>query len=129
MLKRLRSFVLIAIAAVAGAVGGRMFAQMRAARMHPEAVPAGDSGIRLRVQDLVPGIVAAFRVSEPPWSWLHVPGWLAAFTVNFAAAALAGDLGRLREMFEAGGISLGDGWDEPAADWTVAGDPPPTANV
>jgi len=131
MLRRLRSFVLIAIAAIAGAVCGRMFAQMRAARLDADAFGGADRGIRLRPQDLVPGVVAAFRVSEPPWSWLHLPGWLAAFGVNFAAAALAGDLGRLREMFESGGISLGDSWADPpsAANWSVAEDPPPTANV
>lgn len=132
MLKRLRSLLLIAIGAIAGAVCGRIFAQMRAARLDPDAAaPLAEHGIRLRPQELVPGVVAALRVGEAPWSWLHVPGWLAAFAVNFAAAALAGDLGRLREMFEAGGISLNDSWVEPAHDaqWTVAEDPPPTATV
>lgn len=131
MLRRVRSFILIAIAAVAGAVCGRVFARMRAARQDPDAVVEADTGIRLRPQDFVPGLVAAFRVSEPPWSWLHVPGWLAAFSVNFAAAALAGDLGRLRELFEAGGLSFGESWMDNSAvsEWTIEEDPPATANV
>lgn len=129
MLRRIRSFVLIVIAAIAGAVCGRAFAQMRERSEQPFAEDASPGnglwagGLRLRPQDIVPGIVAAFRVSEAPWSWLHIPGWLAAFVVNFAAAALSGDLRRLRDLFEAGGITLGDPWqDERAAD--VNGDAP-----
>lgn len=131
MVRRLRSFILIAIAAIAGAVCGRIFARMRAAQQDPSAVVEHDPGIRLRPQDFVPGLVAAFRVSEPPWSWLHVPGWLAAFSVNFAAAALAGDFSRLRELFEAGGLSFDKPWADRSAvsEWTIEEEPLTTAHV
>ena len=42
------------------------------------------------------------RVRDRPWSWLHIPSWLAAFAVNFAVAAVGSDLQKLREMAEQG---------------------------
>ncbi len=101
MLRRLRLVLLVAIAAVAGAVAGRVAAEAR--RRHDAGEePAGLdlSAITVRPQDLVPGLVAALRVRDRPWSWLHIPSWLAAFGVNFGVAAVGGDLSRLREMAE-----------------------------
>jgi hypothetical protein len=43
----------------------------------------------------MPGLVAALRVHDRPWSFLHIPSWLAAFTVNFAFTALGRELGPL----------------------------------
>jgi hypothetical protein len=90
--------------------------------------PRGALGLRVRPQDVVPGVVAAFRVGDPPWSWFHIPRWLAAFGVNFATAALSGDLGRLRELFEAGGFPLGDRWREGHATPSWDADGPPDAD-
>jgi hypothetical protein len=101
MLRRLRFLFFVALAAVAGAVAGRIAAEARRRQEAGES-PAGLdlSKITIRVQDLVPGAVAAVRVRDTPWSWLHVPSWLAAFAVNFAVAAVGGDFSRLREMAE-----------------------------
>lgn len=101
MLRHLRLVILVAIAAVAGAVAGRVAAEARRRREAGEQ-PAGLdlSAITVRAQDLIPGLVAAVRVRDRPWSWLHIPSWLAAFGVNFGVAAVGGDLSRLREMAE-----------------------------
>ena len=130
MLRRIRSFVLISIAAIAGAVCGRAFAQMREQGESPLAGRGvRPSGLRIRPQDVVPGIVAAFRIGEAPWSWLHIPGWLAAFAVNFGAAALGGDIQRLRDMFERGGITLDDPWHEDDAGEVLHGEAVATWDV
>ena len=101
MLRHLRLFILVAVAAVAGAVAGRVAAEARRRRDAGEPVTDIDfSSITLRAQDLVPGLVAALRVRDRPWSWFHIPSWLAAFGVNFGIAAVGGDLSRLREMAE-----------------------------
>jgi hypothetical protein len=101
MFRHARNVILIVIAAAVGAVLGRWTAEARA-RLDkggdPLAIDLHD--LQIRPQDFVPGVVAAFRVGEPPWSWLHIPGWLAAFGTNFAAAAVGGDLDRLRHMAE-----------------------------
>src|SRR5690606_26043454 len=107
------------IAAIAGAAAGRAFAEARRRAEAGEDPTAIDlDSVRLRPQDLVPGVVAAFRVREAPWSWLHVPAWLAAFAVNFGASALAGDLQKIRGMFEESGLAaFGGGYrpdDRPA---------------
>jgi hypothetical protein len=101
MVRRLRTIVLVAIAAAAGALIGRLAAEARA-RLDAGEDPLGIDfrDIQLRPQELVPGFVAAFRVGEPPWSWLHIPAWLAAFGTNFVISAVGGDLDRLRKMAE-----------------------------
>lgn len=101
MFRRLRNLILIVLAAGVGALVGRWIAEVRArldAGDDPMAIDLHD--LQIRPQDFVPGVVAAFRVGEPPWSWLHIPAWLAAFGTNFAAAAVGGDLDRLRQMAE-----------------------------
>lgn len=101
MVGRLRSLVLIALAAGAGAVVGRWVVEARA-RVEAGEDPLGIDvrDLQVRPQDVIPGIMAGFRVGEPPWSWLHLPGWLVAFGANFLTAAVGGDLDRLREMAE-----------------------------
>jgi hypothetical protein len=106
---RIRSFVLILVGAVLGALAGRAFAQARRQQQAGEPVNVDPASLRVRPPEVVPGIVAGLRMGEAPWSWLHVPGWFAAFTVNFAGAALAGDFGRLRDMLEAAGITTAAG--------------------
>ena len=101
MFRRLRSLVFIAVAAGAGAVLGRWVIEARArveAGEDPLAIDIRD--LQVRPQDVVPGVLAGFRASEPPWSWLHLPGWLVAFGANFLTAAVGGDLDRLRQMAE-----------------------------
>ena len=101
MFRRLRSLIFVLAAAVIGAVLGRIAFRAR------ERMEAGESpldidpaAVRMRPQDFIPGLVAAFRVKDAPWSWFHIPAWLAAFAVNFGVGALGGDLARLKAQAE-----------------------------
>lgn len=134
MLDRLRQFAIAVIFGVLGAIAGRLAADFRrqqAAGEQPS--PPSLDGINLKPQDVVPGIVAAMRVTNRPWSWLHIPPWFAAFAVNFGVVAFARELRSFESMGrdalggltgEAGegggtedGTGDGDGWSgaEPAA--------------
>jgi len=97
---RIRFLLFIAVAAIAGAVLGRVAAEVRRQQEAGEPVDVSLNTVKIRVQDLVPGLVAAARVRDTPWSWLHIPSWLAAFGVNFGVGAVGGDLSRIREMAE-----------------------------
>lgn len=97
---RIRFLLFIALAAVAGAVAGRVAAEVRRQQEAGEPVNISIRDLKIRAQDLVPGLVAAARVRDTPWSWLHIPSWLAAFGVNFGVGAVGGDLSRIREMAE-----------------------------
>ncbi len=99
-MRRIRTLLFVIIAAVGGAVAGRMAADARRKREAGEPFQPG--AVTLKPQDLIPGIVAAMRVRDKPWSLLRVPSWLAAFAVNFAVGAVGSDLQRLREMAERG---------------------------
>jgi len=121
--RRVFGILFAVLAGVAGAFAGRSVARMRrestavyASEVEAEAVSAEPV---LRPQDVIPGLVAALRVHDKPWSYLHIPAWLAAFTVNFAIAAMGRELGPL------GNAVLGDDdrgwrWRRPAARWTEA---------
>lgn len=101
MLGRLRTAIMVLIAAVAGAVLGRIVLEAR--RRQEAGLDPMDLDVKqitLRPQDLVPGIVAALRVNDAPWSWLHIPSPLAAFGVNLGVASFGGDLSSLREAVE-----------------------------
>ncbi|MGE3857415.1 MAG: hypothetical protein AB7G21_10720 [Dehalococcoidia bacterium] len=97
---RIRFLLFIALAAVAGAVLGRVAAEVRRQQEAGEPVDVSLETVKIRVQDVVPGLVAAARVRDTPWSWLHIPSWLAAFGVNLGVGAVGGDLSRIREMAE-----------------------------
>lgn len=133
MLKRLRFVLFIALAALGGALAGRVAAEARRKSEAGEDPASIDfAAIRVRPQDLVPGLVAAVRVHDQPWSWLHIPSWLAAFGVNFGVSAVGGDLSQFREMaeqaaFRFAGIELpgDDDLDIPAT--TTAADRPAEA--
>lgn len=117
MLRRLRSLILILLFALAGALLGRIAAEVRR-RQEAGEDPADIDirTIRIRPADLVPGLVAAVRVHDQPWSWLRIPSWLAAFSVNLAVAAVGGDLSRFRDMAERyafGLAGIGDDGDDP----------------
>ena len=107
MLRRLRKFALIIIAAGAGVLIGRGAAKSRArSKAGEDPLKLDKEDLEISPQDMAPGVIAAFRVGEPPWSWLHIPGWLAAFGTNFAVTAVGGDLDRLREVAEEYGLSF-----------------------
>lgn len=146
MLHRLRTAILVMIAAALGAVLGRVILQARG-RMDAGESPTDIDLDQLtpRVQDVIPGLVAAFRVKDAPWSWFHIPAWLAAFTVNLGVGAAGGDIAALkaraeRMAFEAVGLDarefgMGGGWDDteatasagdaPHATWGAPPPPPP----
>lgn len=101
MFGRLRTALFVLVGAAAGAVLGRVVLEAR--RRQEAGMDPMDIDIRrvtLRPQDLVPGIVAALRVNDIPWSWLHIPSPLAAFGVNLGVAAFGGDLASLRQAVE-----------------------------
>ncbi|RLT44259.1 MAG: hypothetical protein DWI58_01450 [Chloroflexi bacterium] len=105
-MRHIRFLLFIAIAAVAGAVAGRVAAQVRRQQESGEPIDISLSDVKIRAQDLIPGLVAAARVRDTPWSWLHIPSWMAAFGVNFGVGAVGGDLSRIREMAERAAFSF-----------------------
>lgn len=117
--RRLVGILLALGGAVGGAFAGRYVARMRQGHAEPEYVveakPEPSMG-GLRPRDVIPGLIAALRVHDRPWSYLHIPGWLAAFAVNFGLGAMGRDFGPL------GGSSPGGGWNwgRPQARWTEA---------
>jgi len=137
-MRRIRFLLFIAVAAVAGAVAGRIAAEVRRQQEAGEPIDISLSDMKFRAQDVVPGLVAAARVRDTPWSWLHIPSWLAAFGVNFGVGAVGGDLSRIREMAERAAFSFAgielphdedddDGDVEVAAVYSVVTDAPAPA--
>jgi hypothetical protein len=95
MFRRLFAVLFAIAAAILGAVIGRAAADLRRKSEAGEALHVEMDVASLRPRDVMPGLVAALRVHDRPWSYLHVPSWVAAFSVNFAFAALARELGPL----------------------------------
>lgn len=110
MFRWLRTLLLTLIFALAGAAAGRAWAEQRrrAEEGEPDLLdegPAAALDIALAqptAQELVPGLVAAMRVRDRPWSFLHIPPWLAAFAVNFLVTSMGGSL---VEILERAGFS------------------------
>lgn len=113
-MRRVRSLLFVLLAAALGAVLGRIALEARQKMDAGEAPTSVDlRHVTIRVQDVIPGLVAAFRVKDAPWSWFHIPSWLAAFGVNFGLTAVGGDITRLREQaervaFEVAGLDARD---------------------
>lgn len=106
MMRRIRSLLLIGLMAAIGAVAGRVIAEIRRQQESGEPIDISLSDIKIRAQDIVPGLVAAARVRDTPWSWLHIPSWMAAFGVNCGVGAVGGDLSSIREMAERAAFSF-----------------------
>lgn len=122
------------IAAALGVVLGRLVAGLRREAQGEEPMPFDAAALVPRPQDVVPGLVAALRVSDAPWSALHVPPWLAAFVVNFALIALGREIAPLLRTFGIGGDEEDEDARARTSDlWTVEADrtpvptPPPPA--
>ncbi len=98
MIRRLRTLLFALLFAVLGAVAGRVASDIRRQQAAGEEPQLNLDGINLRPRDIAPGVVAAMRVSSRPWSLLHIPPWMAAFSINFAIAAFARELGPLGRM-------------------------------
>lgn len=99
MLRRLLTIMLALLAALAGAFAGRAVADLRRQSAAGQALAFNTQAADLKPRDVIPGIIAALRVRDRPWSYLHIPAWLAAFGVNFAVAALS------RELHPFGGMT------------------------
>ncbi len=99
MIRRLRQLLIAVMFGVLGAAAGRVASDMRnqqAAGEEPSQINL--DSIDLHPRDIAPGIFAAMRVTSAPWSWLHVPPWLAAFAVNFVFVGFAKELKSLKDM-------------------------------
>ena len=116
MLRWLASTLGIVLAAVAGALLGRLAAELRrrAERGGDLADVLDEVSLDPRTltpREVVPGLVAAVRVGDVPWSYLHIPRWLAALCVNGGAAVLARELAQIEAMME---IRPAEGREPPA---------------
>ncbi len=92
MIRSLRRAIMVMVYAVLGAVAGRVAMDLRQRQLRGEPLEVKLDASSLRPQEIVPGIIAAMRVRDRPWSYLHIPGWFAAFAVNFAVSALGREL-------------------------------------
>ncbi|HJM74665.1 MAG TPA: hypothetical protein QGI71_02205 [Dehalococcoidia bacterium] len=127
MLRRLRQLIVAVLFGVLGAAAGRAFVDLRKqqeAGEQPTAPSMSLDRISVRPQDVVPGIMAAMRVTNRPWSWLHIPPWIAAFVVNFGLVAFARELGSLRGMSMGSIPGMGDAESDPPWDDGPADDAP-----
>ena len=143
MLGWLRTVLLTLIFALLGAAAGRAFAEQRrrVEAGEPDLLDEGPAACldvamtQPKPQEIVPGLVAALRVRDRPWSFLGIPPWAAAFAVNFVVAAMGRSLG---EAFERAGFAVPRARDaatvadefpahEEAGSWTAPRppDPPP----
>ncbi|MYD66209.1 MAG: hypothetical protein F4X26_09580 [Chloroflexi bacterium] len=92
MIRSVRRAVMVMMYAVVGAVAGRVAMDLRQRHLRGEPLEVKLDASSLRPQEIVPGLIAAMRVRDRPWSYLHIPGWFAAFAVNFAVSALGREL-------------------------------------
>ena len=89
MLRRLYPLLLIALGAIAGALAGRITAELRRRAETGEELSGALDQISLNPRtlsprELVPGIVAAVRVRDVPWCYLNLPPWTAALAHELA---------------------------------------------
>ncbi len=92
MIRGVRRAILVMVYAVLGAVAGRVAMDLRQRHLQGEPLEVKLNASTLRPQEIVPGLIAAMRVRDRPWSYLHIPGWFAAFAVNFAVSAVGREL-------------------------------------
>src|SRR5690606_21775979 len=98
MFKRIASILIAVAFAAAGVVAGRLFLDLRRQVDEGEELHIDADRVRIQPRELVPGLIAAMRVHDRPWSFLHVPGWLAAFAINFGFVAFASELAPVRAV-------------------------------
>lgn len=93
MLRHLRNFIFVIAFAALGAVAGRVAAEARS-RQRAGKEPAGIdlAAVTLRPRDVIPGIAVAMRIGRRPWSFLHIPPWIAAFATNFGVAMYGSEI-------------------------------------
>ncbi len=113
-----RSMATAAACALLGAVAGRVAAAAREQAAAGEPLRLEAAQITVRGRDVVPGLVAALRVNDRPWSYLGVPAWLAAFLVNFSLIAASRELEPVIGLLRGGAREVSAGAPRPAV-WTV----------
>ena len=91
MRRRLIAILVTVAWALAGAAAGHALGELRRRREAGDPSTPTLEELLPRPQEVVPGLVAAMRVRERPWSLLHIPPWLAAFTVNFVVAVVSSE--------------------------------------
>jgi hypothetical protein len=94
MVRLLRTLVFTVLFALLGAVAGRVVAEQRSWIDNGNAMPPKMNILIAspRPQEIIPGLVAAIRVGNRPWSFLRISPWLAAFVVNFVITAMGAKL-------------------------------------
>ena len=135
----LRTVVLSAIFALLGAAVGRALAEQRRRLDEGETTlidegPAACLDVAMTqptAREIVPGLVAALRVRDRPWSFLGIPPWAAAFAVNFLVTAMGPSLGEALERLGFAVPRMPDaatvieGWPEDGDAARRAAPPPP----
>ena len=125
MLRKIRILLIAFGFAVLGAVAGRIAADLRRRHEQGEPLEVTREAAIPRPQEVVPGLVAALRVSDRPWSVLHIPSWLAAFAVNFAFSALGRELRPFGRSPSGEDRAAGPSWTRDPATETRTVDVPP----
>ena len=92
MLRRLRAVLLTVLFALLGAAAGRIAAELWRRQQLGEPLEVEWVHVAPRPQEVVPGLVAALRVGDWRWSFLHLPPWLAAFSASFVFAVIGREL-------------------------------------
>lgn len=120
-MRRVFSLLFALGCAVLGAAAGRAVVRWREDTAAGREPSIDLASLRPTPREVLPGLVAALRVHDQPWSYLHIPSWLAAFAVNAAMGALSKKLAPLLRMFgidtsdEAETATAGAGTDAPDA--------------
>lgn len=118
---------MVMVYAVLGAVAGRVAMDLRQRQLRGEPLEVKLDASSLRPQEIVPGIIAAMRVRDRPWSYLHIPGWFAAFAVNFAVSALGRELRPPNDEAADGAPSFGSAEGSRTILTTAEQSPPPAS--
>ena len=111
----MRSILLACAGAFLGAVAGRALVELRHRRHGADLPPISPRDLLPGPGDVIPGLIAAARASEPPWSYLHIPRWLAAAGVSFVTTAFSRELQPLFDV-ATGREPPGDPADAPPED-------------
>jgi len=98
-MRRVLSLLFAIGCAVLGAAAGRAVVQWRQDTAAGREPSIDLASLRPTPREVIPGLVAALRVHDQPWSYLHIPSWLAAFAVNAAVGALSKELAPILRMF------------------------------
>ena len=98
-MRRVLSLIFALGCAVLGAAAGRAVVRWREDTEAGREPSLDFESLRPTAREVLPGVVAALRVHDAPWSYLHIPSWLAAFAVNAALGALSKELGPILRAF------------------------------